>query len=60
MELWGYLPLEKPLDGQQYPQDPRVRRLSPKRRDGRYVYAVDEQGVIWVLMDNAPHLHPKS
>gem|GEM_PF-1608411 len=58
-ELWEQLPLQEPLDLRTYPRDPRARILTSQCSSGRYVYAVDEAGTIWLLPDSAAHLHPK-
>lgn len=38
--------------------DTRSRPANPRLEDGLYVYAQDEQGIVFVLPDG-PHLHPK-
>jgi hypothetical protein len=53
------LRLKRPLDRRLFDRDPRSARLSSATADGRYVYAIDAEYKIYVLPDDAAHLHPK-
>lgn len=50
--------MKPPLDSFPYDQDPDSRPIGPDTVDGLFVYAQDENGIIWVLPDG-PHRHPK-
>lgn len=48
-----------PLDSAKYSPDPRSQPIRLGIPDGRYVYVLDGQDVIWIVPDDRPHLHPK-
>jgi hypothetical protein len=51
--------MKHPLDATDYPPDSRRQPLNQDVGDGRYVYVQDAMDVIWLVPDDAPHLHPR-